>query len=160
MDSAMVGRRTSEKADSRESFAVTKTTAQAEMDAILAPINSRAAVPSGSANARDGVYGEAFRRRVESLGIEEVLTAARSPWQNPYAERLIGSIRRECLNHLVILSVRHLKRMLREYFDYYNRSRTHLALAKDSPTTRSVMLNGDIKDAEVRGWLEARNRHG
>jgi Integrase core domain len=78
------------------------------------------------------------------VGIEEILTAARRPWQNPYAERLIGSIRRQCLNHLVILSARHLKRILREYFDYYNRSRTHLALAKDSPTTRRVMLNGDI----------------
>jgi transposase InsO family protein len=105
---------------------------------------------------RDGVYGPAFRRRVQSLGIEEVLTAARSPWQNAYAERLIGSIRRECLNHFVVLSARHLKRILRKYFDYYNRSRTHLALAKDSPTTRSVMPHGEILAIPQVGGLHHR----
>ena len=64
------------------------------------------------------------------MGITEVLTAPRSPWQNPYAERLIGSIRRECLKHFLILNARHLKRILYCYFRYYNRSRTHLSLAK------------------------------
>ena len=71
---------------------------------------------------RDGVYGNAVRLRIRSLGVKEVLTAPQSPWQNAYAERLIGSIRRECLNHFVILSAKHLKRTLERYFDYYHQS--------------------------------------
>ena len=70
---------------------------------------------------RDGVHGSIFRRRVENMGIEEVLTAYRSPWQNPYAERLIGSIRRDCLDHVVVLGEGHLRKILKEYFTYYNR---------------------------------------
>ena len=65
---------------------------------------------------RDSVYGNEVRDRLQSLGVEEVLTAPQSPWQNGYAERLIGSIRRECVNHLVVLSARHLKRILASYF--------------------------------------------
>ena len=72
---------------------------------------------------RDKVYGERFRRVTEVLGIEEIITAARSPWQNPYAERLIGSVRRECLDHLIVLDERHLIRILGDYFRYYNASR-------------------------------------
>ena len=87
---------------------------------------------------RDAVYGERFRRRVTSLGIEEVLTAPRSPWQNPYAERLIGSIRRECLDHVIVINERHLKRLLSSYFTYYHRARTHLSLDKQSPDPRPV----------------------
>lgn len=71
---------------------------------------------------RDSVYGNEVRLRISSMGIEEVLTAPRSPWQNPYAERLIGSIRRDCLNHFIILNARHLKRALASYFDYYHGS--------------------------------------
>jgi transposase InsO family protein len=82
---------------------------------------------------RDGVYGCNVRRRLESLGIEEILTAPQSPWQNAYAERLIGSIRRECLNHFVILNARHLKKTLAAYFGYYHLSRTHLGLGKQVP---------------------------
>ncbi|MGH9630537.1 MAG: integrase core domain-containing protein, partial [Bryobacteraceae bacterium] len=82
---------------------------------------------------RDGIYGNEVRVRIASLGMEEVMTAPQSPWQNPYAERLIGSIRRECLNHFVILSSRHLKRTLALYFRYYHESRTHLALEKQCP---------------------------
>ncbi len=85
---------------------------------------------------RDSIYGEQFRRRVKSLGIEEVRIAPRSPWQNPYVERLIGSIRRECLNHLIVFNRPHLKRMLRSYFTYYHGARTHLALAKQCPEPR------------------------
>ena len=87
---------------------------------------------------RDNVYGERFRRRVHSLGIEEVLTAPRSPWQNPYVERLIGSVRRDCLNHVIVLNERHLKRLLHSYFSYYHTARTHLALDKQSPEPRQV----------------------
>ena len=72
------------------------------------------------------------------MGIYEVLTAARSPWQNTYVERLIGSIRRECLDHVLIFNERGLRRILRSYFDYYEKSRTHLGLAKDAPISRPV----------------------
>jgi hypothetical protein len=72
------------------------------------------------------------------MGIEEVITAPRSPWQNPYVERLVGSIRRECLDHLIVWNQRSLRRTLQSYFDYYGHSRTHLALAKDAPQPRAV----------------------
>jgi transposase InsO family protein len=87
---------------------------------------------------RDNIYDTPFRRRVRSLGIEEVLTAPRSPWQNPYVERLIGSVRRDCLDHVIVLNERHLKRLLRSYFSYYHAARTHLALDKQSPEPRQV----------------------
>jgi putative transposase len=87
---------------------------------------------------RDGIYGGQFRRRVEGIGIEEVLTAPRSPWQNPYAERLVGSVRRECLDHVIVLGEQHLYRILKSYFAYYHRSRTHLSLGKDAPEPRPV----------------------
>ena len=71
---------------------------------------------------RDGIYGEYFQHRVQGMGIGEVRTAPRSPWQNPYAERVIGSVRRECLNHLIVLNDSHLRRILKSYFRYYNRA--------------------------------------
>jgi putative transposase len=82
---------------------------------------------------RDGIYGEQFRHRVEGIGIEEVLTAPRSPWQNPYAERLVGSVRRECLDHVIVLGEHHLYGILKSYLHYYHTSRTHLSLGKDAP---------------------------
>jgi transposase InsO family protein len=87
---------------------------------------------------RDGILGEQFRRRVEGIGIEEVLIAPRSPWQNPYAERLIGSARRECIDYVIVLGERHLHRILKSYFAYYHKSRTHLSLGKDAPVPRAV----------------------
>lgn len=87
---------------------------------------------------RDSIYGEAVRRRIKSLGIEEVINALRSPWQNRYAEGITGSIRRHCLNHIIVLKERHLRRILREYFNYHNIYRTHLSLNKDPPETRAV----------------------
>ena len=89
---------------------------------------------------RDGIYGQEFHRRVEGMGIEQVLTAPRSPWQNPYAERLVGSVRRECLDHVIVLGEQHLYRILKSYFAYYHRSRTHLSLGNDSPAPRPVQL--------------------
>jgi len=87
---------------------------------------------------RDSIYGDAFRQRMRNMGIEEVLIAPRSPWQSPYVERLIGSIRRECLDHVVVLHERHLTRILTSYFAYYQRWRTHLSLTMDCPEPRSV----------------------
>jgi putative transposase len=89
---------------------------------------------------RDKSYGPAFRHRVRVMGITEVITAPRSPWQNPYFERLIGSIRRECLDHVIILSERHLRRVLSSYFQYHHEARTHLSLNKDCPWLRPVQL--------------------
>jgi transposase InsO family protein len=89
---------------------------------------------------RDGIYGAAFRQRVQHMGIKEVVIAPWSPWQNPYVERLIGSIRREVLDHVVILNVQHLQRLLTDYFAYYHHFRTHLSLAMDCPVPRAVEL--------------------
>ena len=88
---------------------------------------------------RDASYGQHFRKRVDAMGITEVVTAPRSPWQNAYVERVIGSIRRECLDHIVIFNERHLRRVLSSYVDYYHRTRTHLSLDKDCPDPRPVM---------------------
>jgi transposase InsO family protein len=89
---------------------------------------------------RDQVYGERFSRQAKTLDIREAVIAPRSPWQNDYAERVIGSIRRECLDHSVAIGERHLRRILSKYMDYYNRTRTHLSLTKDAPGSRSVQL--------------------
>jgi len=85
---------------------------------------------------RDGAYGAWFRKRVSGLGMEEVLIAPQSPWQNPFVERLIGSIRRECLDHTIVPGERHLKRVLTDYFRYYHRWRTHQSLGMDSSEGR------------------------
>lgn len=85
-----------------------------------------------------GNFGEAFKRQVEAMGIEELVSAPRSPWQNGYVERVIGSIRRECLDHLIVFGENHLREILTEYVDYYNRSRTHLSLDGDCPEHREV----------------------
>jgi putative transposase len=87
---------------------------------------------------RDSIYGASFRQRVCNMGIEEAVIAPRSPWQNPYAERLIGSIRRECLDHVIVLHERHLRRLPTGYFQYYHHWRTHRALGMDCPVPRLV----------------------
>jgi transposase InsO family protein len=86
---------------------------------------------------RDAIYRDAFVRRVKALGMSEVLIARRAPWQNPLAERVIGSIRRECLDHVIVIYERHLRRLLRRYLAYYN---AHLALDKDAPDVRPIEL--------------------
>ena len=88
---------------------------------------------------RDAVYGAWFQRRAASLGLEQVLTAPQSPWQNPYVERVVGSIRRECRDHVIVFSEGHLRRLLTSYFRYYHCWRTHLALAMDCPEPRPVL---------------------
>ena len=104
---------------------------------------------------RAGSYGDVFRRRNRGLGIEEVLIAQRSPWQSPYVERVIGTLRRECFDHLIILNERHLLRILREYLGYYHRVRPHLSLEKDAPEHREVEPRwaGTIVSSPVLGGL-------
>jgi putative transposase len=85
---------------------------------------------------RDRIYGDTFQRRLAGMGISEVVSAPASPWQNPFVERLIGSIRRECLNHVIIINESHLRRVLAAYILYYHRTRTHLGLQKDTPDHR------------------------
>jgi transposase InsO family protein len=99
---------------------------------------------------RDGVYGADFHERVKSMGIEEVIIAARSPWQSPYVERMIGSIRRECLANVVVLSERHLRRILKDYFSHYHRWRCHQSLAMDCPEPRLVQPPEVGEVVEVR----------
>jgi hypothetical protein len=113
-------------------------------------------VPQYLLRDRDRIYGSEVPSRIASLHIEEALTADRSPWQNPYAERLIGSIRRECLNHFVILNARHLKRTLNSYFAYYHGSRTHLGLPKQCPYARQVASVGRIVKIAHLGGLHHR----
>jgi putative transposase len=107
---------------------------------------------------RDRVYGQQFRHRLKGIGIDEVLTAPQSPWQNPFAERLIGSIRRECLNHVLVLGDRHLRRILTRYLAYYHQARTHLALDKDAPDLRPIELpvTGKIVQLPEVGGLHHR----
>src|SRR6516162_3801790 len=92
----------------------------------------------------DRAYGQAFRRRLRTMGIRDRPTSPRSPWQNAYVERLIGTLRRECLDHVLIYGERHLRRILTLYSLYYNETRTHLGLGKDAPLRRSVQRSGTI----------------
>lgn len=117
-----------------------------------------AAAPKYLLRDRDGIYGRAFRLSLKRMGIEEVVTAARSPWQNPYAERVIGSIRRECLDHVIALSENHLRRILAEYVDYYNTARPHLSLERNAPVPRPVEPpeTGRVVTASYLGGLHHR----
>ena len=102
---------------------------------------------------RDGAYGEVFIQRLRSMGIRDRPTSPRSPWQNGYAERLIGSIRRECLDHVVVLGEQHLRHVLLSYMKYYNGVRTHLSLEKDAPIARAVDRAGHILCRPILGGL-------
>jgi transposase InsO family protein len=103
---------------------------------------------------RDKIYGCEFQQRIRSMRIEEVLSAAASPWQRAHVERLVGSIRRDCLDHVIVLGEGHLRKILKSYLEYYHRSRTHLALGKDAPEPRVVQpaeLGGVVELPEVGG---------
>jgi transposase InsO family protein len=101
----------------------------------------------------DRIYGGVARRRLRAMGIRDKPTAPGSPWQNGYAERLIGTIRRECLDHLVVLGEAHLRRILQSYADYYNKIRTHRSLDKDAPAYRAVQPTGCIASHAILGGL-------
>ncbi len=102
---------------------------------------------------RDRIYGTLLRRRLRTMGIRDKPTAPASPWQNGFAERLIGSIRRECVDHLIVLSEAHLRRILQAYARYYNDVRTHWSLAEDAPVSRPIQRTGSISSHPVLGGL-------
>src|SRR5215813_5355939 len=107
---------------------------------------------------RDAIFGREIGATIKGMGTEAVVTAARSPWQNPFVERLIGSIRRECLDHVIVWNESSLQRVLQNYFEYYERSRTHLALNKDAPVSRPVEepANGRVVEVAQVGGLHHR----
>jgi transposase InsO family protein len=102
---------------------------------------------------RDGSYGAVVTRRLRAMSIRDRPIAPRSPWQNGHVERLIGSIRRECLDHVVVLGQAHLRRILTAYTAYYNGAPTHLALGKDTPLGRTVQSVGPIVSVPILGSL-------
>jgi transposase InsO family protein len=102
---------------------------------------------------RDGAFGPAYTHRIRAMGIRDHPTAPRSPWQNGHVERLIGSIRRESLDHLVVFDETHLRRVLQNYASYYNQVRTHLSLAKNAPYFRRPKKLGSIASISILGGL-------
>ena len=102
---------------------------------------------------RDRAYGEIFIRRIAAMGIRDRPTSARSPWQNGYAERVIGSIRRDCLDHVLVFGEQHLRHLLNSYQKYYNEVRTHLSLRKDAPVPRDVSRTGRVLSMPILGGL-------
>jgi len=110
-------------------------------------------VPHYLIRDRDRIYGSVVTRRLRAMGIRDRPTAPASPWQNGFAERLIGSVRRECVDHIIVLSEMHLRRVLKSYADYYNSIRTHRSLDKDAPVTRHIQRIGSIKSHAILGGL-------
>jgi transposase InsO family protein len=105
---------------------------------------------------RDRIYGVVVTRRLRAMGIRDKPVAPASPWQNGFAERLIGSIRRECVDHIIVLGEMHLRRVLKSYADYYNCVRTHGSLNKDAPVSRPVQRTGVISSLAILGGLHHR----
>jgi transposase InsO family protein len=102
---------------------------------------------------RDRIYGSVVTRRLRAMGIRDKPTAPASPWQNGFAERLIGSIRRECVDHIIVLGETHLRRILKSYTDYYNNFRTHQSLNKDASVSRPILRTGVISSRAILGGL-------
>jgi transposase InsO family protein len=105
---------------------------------------------------RDRIYGSVVTRRLRAMGIRDKPTAPASPWLNGFVERLIGSIRRECVDHIIVLGEAHLRRILKSYADYYNCDRTHRSLNKDTPVSRPVQRTGVISSRAILGGLHHR----
>jgi putative transposase len=104
---------------------------------------------------RDSIYGSVFVQRVDGMGIQQKLIAPRSPWQNPYVQRLMGPIRRECLDRVIVFNERQLRHVLQSYFEYYHDVRPHRALSDDSPIPRTVESpeRGDVVEIPLVGGL-------
>ena len=113
-------------------------------------------VPTYLVRDNDRAYGQVFTNRVRAMGIRDRPISPRSPWQNPYAERLIGTFRRDCLDHVLIFGERHLQGVLSLYSLYYNETRTHLGLGKDAPLRRAVQRHGAIVTKPVLSGLHHR----
>lgn len=111
------------------------------------------AAPTYLVRDNDGAYGRAFTSRIRTMGIRDRPISPRSPWQNPYVERLIGTLRRDCLDHVLIFGERHLRQVLTAYSLYYNEARTHLGLSKDAPLGRAVQRSGQITVTPVLSGL-------
>ena len=109
---------------------------------------------------RNGMFGWAFRRKVQAMGIEKLISVPRSPWQNPFVEHLIGSIRRECTGHIIPRGEKHLLRALREYQAYFDESRTHDSLDGSAPIARQVQAAGEMIATSVLGGLHHQNSRG
>jgi len=109
--------------------------------------------PADLIRDRDAAYGLAVTRRLAAMGIRDHPIAPRSPWQNGQAERLIGSLRRECLDHVVIFGEAHLRQVLKAYAAYYNNVRTHLSLGKDAPLVRPIQRFGSVAARSILGGL-------
>jgi transposase InsO family protein len=105
---------------------------------------------------RDASYGTVFAQRLRAMGIRDRPIAPLSPWQNAYIERLIGSIRRECLDHVIVFSAAHLRQILKAYAAYYNMARTHWSLGKDAPFHRATQHVGSIVAQPILGGLHHR----
>jgi magnesium-transporting ATPase (P-type) len=114
------------------------------------------AAPTYLVRDNDGAYGQAFTSRIRAMGIRDRPISPRSPWQNPYVERLIGTLRRDCLDHILIYGERHLRRVLTSYSLYYNETRTHLGLGKDAPLRRAVRRSGTITVTPILSGLHHR----
>lgn len=115
-----------------------------------------ATAPAYVIRDNDGAYGQAFTNRLRTMGIRDRPISPRSPWQNPYVERLIGTLRRDCLDHVLILSERHLRQILQAYSLYYNEARMHLGLSKDTPLPRAIQRSGIITAIPVLSGLHHR----
>jgi transposase InsO family protein len=105
---------------------------------------------------RDSIYGKYFKDRVKNMDIKEVLISYKSPWQNPFVERITGSIRRECLDHIIVIIEKHLRSVLKEYKQYYNSMRPHLSLNRNSSIPRkaeSLEEVGDVKSTPILDGL-------
>jgi transposase InsO family protein len=113
-------------------------------------------VPTYLIRDNDGAYGHVFRNRLGAMGIRDRPTSPRSPWQNGYVERLIGTLRRECLDQMLIFGEAHLRQILTVYAYYYNQSRTHLSLHKDAPLARAIQREGTIAAIPILAGLHHR----
>lgn len=116
----------------------TNPTAEWAAQQVVQAFPGDAPIPRFLVRDRDGIYGSCFRRRVQNMGIREIITSRKSPWQNPFVERVIGTIRRECLDRVIVLGEDHLRRLLKSYLRYYDRSRPHLSLQRNAPIPRKV----------------------
>jgi transposase InsO family protein len=130
-----------------------KATLRAPIDGRGSSCRPQKEAPRYLIRDRDRIYGRVVTRRLRAMGIRDKPTAPGSPWQNGFVERLIGSIRRECADHIIVLGEMHLRRVVKSYANYYNSVRTHRSLNKDPPISRPVQRTGVISSRPILGGL-------